>query len=29
MVLTDPERFSPGRYERFVRSIMTLILTDY
>lgn len=25
MVLTDPERFSPERYERFARSIMKLI----
>jgi AcrR family transcriptional regulator len=25
MVLTDPERFSPERYERFARSIMELI----
>jgi AcrR family transcriptional regulator len=29
MVLTDPERFSPNRYERFVRSIMSLILTGH
>ncbi len=28
MVLTDPERFSPDRYERFARSIMSLILCD-
>ncbi len=25
MVLTDPERFSPERYERFARTIMQLI----
>jgi AcrR family transcriptional regulator len=25
MVLTDPERFSPERYERFARSVMELI----
>jgi hypothetical protein len=25
MVLTDPERFSPERYERFARTIMELI----
>ncbi len=25
MVLTDPERFSPGRYERFVLALMRLI----
>jgi AcrR family transcriptional regulator len=25
MVLTDPERFSPERYERFVRAVMELI----
>ena len=25
MVLTDPERFSPERYERFARTIMDLI----
>jgi AcrR family transcriptional regulator len=25
-VLTDPERFTPDRYERFVRSVLTLIL---
>lgn len=25
MVLTDPERFSPARYERFVHTVMTLI----
>jgi AcrR family transcriptional regulator len=25
MVLTDPERFSPERYERFVRTVMELI----
>jgi hypothetical protein len=24
-VLTDPERFSPERYERFARSVMELI----
>jgi AcrR family transcriptional regulator len=28
MVLTDPERFSPERYESFVRSIMSLILSE-
>jgi len=26
MVLTDPERFSPDRYERFVQSVLALIL---
>lgn len=25
MVLTDPERFSPERYERFVRTVMELV----
>ena len=25
MVLTDPERFSPARYERFAQAIMELI----
>jgi hypothetical protein len=29
MVLTDPERFSPDRYERFARTIMDLIWTDH
>ncbi|HEY2317301.1 MAG TPA: TetR/AcrR family transcriptional regulator [Solirubrobacteraceae bacterium] len=28
MVLIDPERFSPGRYERFARTIMELIWSD-
>lgn len=28
MVLTDSEQFSPERYERFVRSVMTLILAS-
>ena len=28
MVLTDSEQFSPERYERFVRSVMTLILAQ-
>ena len=27
MVLTDPERFSPERYERFARTVMDLIWT--
>jgi hypothetical protein len=25
MVLTDPERFSPDRYERFARTVIALI----
>ena len=25
MVLTDPDRFTPDRYERFVQSVMTLL----
>ena len=29
MVLTDPERFSPERYERFARSIMKLIWSGH
>ena len=28
MVLTDPRRFSPERYERFARAVMTLIWSD-
>ena len=28
MVLTDPERYSPERYERFVYSVMELIWTE-
>ncbi len=28
MVLTDPERFSPERYERFVLAVMRLIWSD-
>jgi hypothetical protein len=25
MVLTDPQRYSPDRYERFVQSVMRLL----
>jgi AcrR family transcriptional regulator len=28
MVLTDPERFTPDRYERFVQSVMALLQHD-
>jgi AcrR family transcriptional regulator len=28
MVLTDPVRYSPERYERFAKSVMTLVLGD-